>query len=394
MRKPLFTSMFLVLLIFTVAALALAQGGRTQIKTLPLGKIAHLSTVEVMINNSGPYSFVLDTGAGINVLNEKLAETLKLSVVGSVELGSPMGDKPSLSDQHSLGSLAIGDVVFEDVLVVSMDLDGPFRGLKAPDGILAAAALEGHVITINYPQDYMTLQKGTLPPADGLKILEYDGTNTVPHLEVSVGGKAVEVALDSGAPHGISLPMNLSDELPLEGSPKVVGRGRTVDAEFEILSSKLVGDFQLGEMKLANPNINFNRKAPYGNIGIQILGDYSVAIDCSNQRISFSPEPGAKVAEGKAGGPKRMVRKRSGKQSYGIQLTGIVGDELEVLGTSAGLPAEIAGLLVGDKIKAMNGKQLKSISGEERVKALRGSPLVLLVDRNGEEVELTLGFDK
>ncbi|MCP4293919.1 MAG: hypothetical protein GY780_18975 [bacterium] len=359
-----------------------------------MGKIAHLSTVEVMINNSGPYSFVLDTGAGINVLNEKLAETLKLSVVGSVELGSPMGDKPSLSDQHSLGSLAIGDVVFEDVLVVSMDLDGPFRGLKAPDGILAAAALEGHVITINYPQDYMTLQKGTLPPADGLKILEYDGTNTVPHLEVSVGGKTVEVALDSGAPHGISLPMNLSDELPLEGSPKVVGRGRTVDAEFEILSSKLVGDFQLGEMKLANPNINFNRKAPYGNIGIQILGDYSVAIDCSNQRISFSPEPGAKVAEGKAGGPKRMVRKRSGKQSYGIQLTGIVGDELEVLGTSAGLPAEIAGLLVGDKIKAMNGKQLKSISGEERVKALRGSPLVLLVDRNGEEVELTLGFDK
>ncbi len=390
MRKLLFTSIIFVLQILITPAFAQAQGGQKQIKALPLGKIAHLSTVEVMINDSGPYTFVLDTGAGGNVLNEKLAAELKLPVVGSIAVGSPMGEKPKESDQFSMASFSIGDVVLSDVLAVAMDLDGPFRGLTAPDGILAAAAIEGHVMTINYPNEYMTLEKGALPAADGRKILDYDGSDTVPHLAVSVGGKSVDVALDSGAPQGLSLPLSLAEELTLESAPKVTGKGRTVDAEFEIRSSRLNGDIQLGDLRLANPMINFNEKAPYGNVGIGILGQYSVAIDCSNQRIALAPVAGAKVASGDAGGPRRVMRRRSGNKSYGIQLLGIVGDELAVQGADAGMPAAKAGLLAGDKITAMNGAELKTLSDAERVKALRGSPLVLLVDRNGEEVELTL----
>ena len=137
--------------------------------------------------------------------------------------------------------------------------------------------------------------------------------------------------------------------------------------------------------------IAFNDKTPHGNVGSRILGNYTITIDRSNQRIAFAPMDS--VASGTAG-PQRMVSQAGGKQSYGIQMRDVGGEVIPVVGTVAGLPAANAGLRAGDTIVAINGSLLTSMPDEERIKALRSSPLVLLLDREGKEVELTLEFGK
>ena len=65
---------------------------------------------------------------------------------------------------------------------------------------------------------------------------------------------------------------------------------------------------------------------------------------------------------------------------------------VDVIGVDAGLPAAAGGLAGGDRIIAMNGRPVESLTREERIAALRGSPLVLSIERDGDELELVLSL--
>ena len=76
-----------------------------------------------------------------------------------------------------------------------------------------------------------------------------------------------------------------------------------------------------------------------------------------------------------------------------MMFRGIQGDTLEVLGTDAGSVAEQAGLAVGDVIMKMNGKKVATLAADERMKLLRGSPLTVVVDRDGQTLEIAMSLD-
>ena len=82
-----------------------------------------------------------------------------------------------------------------------------------------------------------------------------------------------------------------------------------------------------------------------------------------------------------------------GKVRYGIRLPGLSGDTLEVTGVEKGLVAAEAGLMKGDLIIAMNGKPVATLSEDERMQCLRGSPLVLRVERGSDTLDITLSLE-
>ena len=94
-----------------------------------------------------------------------------------------------------------------------------------------------------------------------------------------------------------------------------------------------------------------------------------------------------------SGAPVRRVMRMGRGKGYGIMLGGLSGDVLEVLGVEQGLAAAEAGLRRGDRIIAMNGKPVESLSIDERNRLFRGSPLVLKVDREGRIIEITMSLD-
>ncbi len=363
-----------------VAALACAQPVAQSDNALKVGHLAHLTTVQVMINGTGPHTFVLDTGASVTVVNQSLARSLELPILGETEVGSPMGTTPIVVDSLAIADVGLGDVHIKNLSAIAMDLDAMFGGLGAPAGILAATGLDGFLLTIDFPNEQVFVWPGELPAADGRRILNYDKDHIVPRLPVTVAGEVIMVDLDTGAPTSISLPAHYAETLPLKSAPTVTGRGRTVDAEFEILSAPLDGTIMLGEFEFVDQSVSFNDRTEIANMGIKILGDFSITIDARNHRSAFARTQN----QSQAGGPtRRVVQGGNPKRSYGIGFRGISGDELNVIAVQPDSPAAAGGLNAGDVIIGLNGKILKTMSAEERTSALRGSPLTLLV-RSGE----------
>ncbi len=83
------------------------------------------------------------------------------------------------------------------------------------------------------------------------------------------------------------------------------------------------------------------------------------------------------------------------KVRYGIGMAPPRGGEefLEVLMVSPGLVAEEAGVQVGDRILTVNGTAVSALAREEFMAAMRGSPLTLVIDREGETLTFVLALD-
>jgi membrane-associated protease RseP (regulator of RpoE activity) len=269
-----------------------------------------------------------------------------------------------------------------------MDLKAVFGPLEAPRAVLAAASFDGFLLTIDYPNQVVAIRPGELPPADGRRVLEYSDRSGVPCVSASFAGEAVDVAIDTGAPSTLAMPLDYVSRLPLESEPAVAGQGRTVDATFDILASRLDGSVRIGDIVANHPEVTFSEPTKQPHVGMGMLRPYAITIDSANRRIMFET-PGSRVSRA----PARRVVRGGGVKTYGIMLGGLEGDVLEVRGVQEGLPAADAGLREGDRIVALNGKAVKSLGIDERMRRLRASPLMLTVERNGESIEIALTLD-
>ena len=81
--------------------------------TVPMKLVMNRPTVEVKVNGQGPYLFVLDTGAGTNVLDPKLAKELGLESSGETKIGDPSNPEAIDAKTYELASLSVGEARFE-----------------------------------------------------------------------------------------------------------------------------------------------------------------------------------------------------------------------------------------------------------------------------------------
>src|SRR3954465_6250243 len=108
-----------------------------------------LILIPVHVNGTGPFDFILDTGAGTSLLSSELAKELQIKVLGSKE-GQSAGGKVSVS-LAKLGSLAVGEAKLDEVDVGIVDLShiGQAIGAKV-DGDLGYNFLKYFRIAIDY----------------------------------------------------------------------------------------------------------------------------------------------------------------------------------------------------------------------------------------------------
>ncbi|HEU0225337.1 MAG TPA: S41 family peptidase [Steroidobacteraceae bacterium] len=93
--------------------------------------------------------------------------------------------------------------------------------------------------------------------------------------------------------------------------------------------------------------------------------------------------------------PARAAQAGSGQRRYGLGLAPPRGGEtsLAILEVPAGSVAERAGVRRGDRILRMNGRAVSEIGGAEITGYLRGSPLELVVEREGAELTIRMSLD-
>lgn len=117
----------------------------------------HLIGVPVLVNNEGPFTFVLDTGAGGTTITNHLADKLKLPLSGIVARALGIH---GVQETHVaiIENISISSNTYEDIHAVIIDesLIGP-RGELIKNGILGYPIFKEYELIIDYPNQSYAL---------------------------------------------------------------------------------------------------------------------------------------------------------------------------------------------------------------------------------------------
>ena len=256
--------------------------------TVPMQDMEGRPVVELKINGTGPYRFILDTGAATTVVSDELGRELSLSPPAGVQVASVGGGPaPAIVLIHDV---RVGDAVMQDMIAAVMPLGGLLKGENAPRGVLSAACFPGYLLTYDYPGKRISIRKGALASADSKSIFQYTEDQVLPTVPLRIADHNTQVHLDTGSAFGLTLPAKFLAELPLASQPKEAGTVRTGGGEFPVSIARVNGAIELGKYKLGLDEVRFSDARPgpgpaVGNIGYGVLRDFVVTLDSKNQRI-------------------------------------------------------------------------------------------------------------
>ena len=349
--------------------------------SFPMERFGNRPVVQVSLNGTGPYPFILDTGAPVTLVDSTLARNLGLPVVGQMELGSPLGAGTSFVGQVRLNAVEIAGLSFADQPAALLDLVSLMPGDGSPRGILSYRVFDGHRLTLDFPASEIRALPGHLS-LDTEGVTEYYGD--IPEVTVEAAGQRISVHLDTGSPAALTLPLAVAATLPLEAGPEVIGRGRTVGGEFEVYGAALSGALRVGPLQLEGPQIQFVEGTAIGNIGNQVLSQVVVTLDPANRRVRL--EPSAVPAS-------PALSLRGERKRYGIRFHGLDASPIRVAGVDPGSPAELAGLHRDDLITSLNGTPVEEMGQARRIAALRAERLEMEVLRGDRLRPLVMSLD-
>lgn len=346
---------------------------------IPMKRVDGRILVDAMLDGRGPFSFIFDTGAQGAVMDLAFAREQGLELGQEITVGSPGGGgRPGYL--VTMQKLAIGGLTMSNVPCVAFD-GMPFpRSATSPSGVLGPYSLNGLLITLDYPHESLVFRRGALSEPDGREVFGWNRGQGLPEIPAAVGGQPVVVHLDSGSSGGLSVPTALADRLALDGPLMDMGFAKLVDQVKPVRGARLQGAFTIGRYTLEHPTVRFlDMGKGFCNVGAMVISQFSITIDPANTRLRL---------EGPVDG--RLVASDDGKPHYGVQLAALEANPLRVLRVDAGSPAEKGGLRADDRIVRINDRPIKELGVNERVDALRGSPLLVTVKRGKNELQLTM----
>lgn len=267
---------------------------------IPMELYGRKPVVEVKIDGKGPYKFFLDTGAGATVLDQKLADELKLPGDGTTKIGDPSDPEGIAANRNRIDALELGGATFSNFIGVSWDRS-PIYKEGAPRGVLGMPLFKELLLTVDYPGKRIVISRGSLSNANGNDVLEYTyserGLFGIP---VKIGSTEMTATLDTGSPGGISFPTEYMEKLPLADKPKEIGRARTVGGEAVIYGAKLKDKVKLGGYVFDEPDVAFFDRLVHLNIGYGFIGQFAITIDQRSRRIKFQRPAAAENSAGSA----------------------------------------------------------------------------------------------
>ena len=345
-------------------ALLLAAGSPAPVADVRFDDAFGLVFFEASIGDSGPLSFMLDTGFDISVLNAEVAARLgmKPSEVkseaapgGAVEVGTlpPM-------------SLRIGALTVEGVRFGAVPLT-PLAGFvgHAIDGILGHDVLQSRVVEIDYPARRLRFRAAEGYEHDGPgQVLPVTFRESQPLVTAGVempGGRTVfgSFKLDTGSLDlaGLNLNFVRDNRLIGPGVRELVVRGVAVGGDTENRLFRAAA-FVLGTDRVERPLLGytvdsggFENRPDAGTMGGAVLSRYRLILDYPRGRIilergDHAPTP--RVREDLAG----VILTSPGPGFATIVVAQVI----------AGTPAAEAGLAPGDEIVAAAGRPVSCAS--------------------------------
>ena len=344
------------------------------------------------INGSSPRWFLLDTGAGVSVLNLTTVQSLGLKASAG---GTLHGAGGNVQSTRITGvTFDVGGALLKDLNVAALPL-AQFEnvGGRSVDGILGVEFFKRYVVEIDYEARQLAVHEpaGYVYAGRG-ESLPLNIKNNHPHVraQLTLPGRAPlegEFVIDAGASMPVVLLPSfiernkLRDTLPATFT--VYGRGVGGEIQLPVgrAESVRIGGFTLTQPVAAFPSAGtFGSEGIAGNIGTAILRRFKVVFDYSRRRLHL--EPAKNFSD-----PFDFDTSGLGLASEGPSFS-----VLKVSRVLPGTPAAEAGLRQGDEIVAVGGRP----AADMRLAGLRehlrrpGLTIQLRVRRGAEELDVEL----
>ncbi|HEV8578734.1 MAG TPA: PDZ domain-containing protein [Thermoanaerobaculia bacterium] len=351
-------------------ALAPFKPAETKIEgevVLPARRLGDLLVVEAGVDGRGPFSFILDTGAGAVFVSPEVAGGSgkgKGAAVYSKEKG---GDR-QIGREVSIGSLTLGGAEFKKFRALSVDLADLHAATgERIDGLLGFSLFAGVLFTLDFPNGRVVLRQGKLPAANGEDILSYSlEPGGTPQVVIQIGDASVPAVVDSGQSDALSVPKNKGFAFkkgPAEGplAASLTGRKRRE-------MGRLAGSVHLGRYIFDTPAAV--EEGSTTKIGAGILKDFAVGFDPAARTVRFEHmgESAIVVPSPRTVGL-GFIRKAGG---------------WEVVDVIPGTSAASAGVQVGDVLLAVNGRSVSELSYNAWLSLLQSESSLSIDLRRGE----------
>ena len=378
--------------------------GKRKREVIQFKLVKNLMIIPVIINGSGPYNFVLDTGVGLFLITDpKLVDTIQISNLRSIKItgfgaGSDLGAFVTPSLKVEIGSTVAESIsaaiLKKDIFELSSYAGMPIHGLIGYEffnSFTVKISYATSVITIYRPDKRYILRKGTKIPIT----IEEKKPYMVTEITLSDGRKiSVKLIIDTGAGHPVSLenyegrpfdipPVNIAANLG-------VGLSGAINGYIGRIPSIKLGKYTLNNVIASFPDYSdvgsrVMSVSRNGNMGNSILKRFDVLFDYAAQAMYLKPSAYLKEP---------FEHDMSGMElaSAGPDYTRVVITRIEPFS-----PAEAIGLRKDDEILAINFKAVSGMTMQEIDNLFRsrdGRSFILEVVRNKgkdrERVILTL----
>jgi hypothetical protein len=343
-------------------------GGKTS-STVPFELLNNHIYVQVKLNGKGSYRLLCDTG-GANVVTPELAQELGLKPEGALQ-GRGVGEKSEDIGLVKVQTVQVGDASIANQVFAVFPMGSFASAEGVPQfGLIGYEVFKRFVVKVDYENNLLTFTAPTAFRHEGKGVaVPFQFNGHIPQVDGEIDGIPGKFDLDTGSRNSLSLlaPFVEKHGLKARYTPKVegvTGWGVGGAARALVTRAKVL---RLGSVQVENPVTELSLQkqgsfvSPYvaGNVGTGVLKRFNITFDYGRQQVIF---------ERNANDSKPDTFDQSGMWLNQVAAT------LEVVDVVSGGPAAEAGIGVGDRILAIDGRNIEQLSLPEVRQKFRNAP--------------------
>lgn len=329
--------------------------------TLPSRRCGNYFLIDARINDRGPFTLLLDTGAAATVLSTRAADRLSDSArdADGYATGS-QGKRQRIDKVVRIKSLAAGEVQFKSFEAIALDLSSiqAVLGTRV-DGILGFDAFREVLLTVDYPNSSVRVARGRLPEPDNDLILPMVRADT-PQVRVRIGtgadARTKRLLLDTGKAGGFTFAD--FDEHRFSSPPTTVAMGVAIGGPFELRAGRLADDLVMGGITYRSPVVERSESSDL--LGADALKTFAVTLDARSRRVRFLPA-GALPAPPRSGASGSPIVYSAPVRGIGVGF-GYAEGMWTVDRIFPDVPTDAGGLVRGDIVIRLGGKRLRELT--------------------------------
>ena len=371
-----------------------------RIESIPFEMVGSYVVITLRINDSSPLNLILDSGVRNTIITElQSGDRITLNYSDVKDLmglggGNHLDAYISNYNELKIGRLKMN---YKTVFVLQDNVFNLSKhtGTKI-NGLLGADFFQDYTIEIDYTARRVRFfEPSPFDTPKGYNVLPFTIEAQKLFVDLAVVNadstrQKVKMLIDTGAELNAWFQTMTSESvhLPAKWINGTVGEGLN-----GIITGKYgrIPEIKMGDFSLKNPIVSFpdsvsisqiiaNSKRD-GTIGSQLLSRFNLIFDYNQKKLYFKPN--------------ENFNKRYSYNVAGVEIVQITPflPITEVLSVWKNSPADLAGILPGDKVLEVNGEKALTMSINELRKIFETPskrPLKLTVMREEKEIQVTI----